>query len=77
VADETIRLQLSRAQALVFFDWLARFNDAGDAELEDQAEQRVLWNLEAMLEAALVEVLDPEYDRLLAEARATVRDPIE
>jgi hypothetical protein len=29
-------------EALVFFEWLARFNNADDAAFEDQAEQVVL-----------------------------------
>ena len=70
-----INLELSREEALVLFDWLSRFNKDGDAKFEDQAEQRVLWDVEGMLESALVEPFDPKYDELLARARARVRDP--
>jgi hypothetical protein len=34
----------------------------------------VLWDIEAALESNLVAILDPHYDRLLAEARNRVRD---
>lgn len=66
--------ELSREEAIVFFEWLARFNKSEDKRFEDQAEQRVLWNLEATLESALVEPLDPNYAQVLAMARAKVRD---
>jgi hypothetical protein len=68
-----INLDLSREEALVLFDWIARFNKSENS-FHDQAEQRVLWNIEAMLESALDEPLDPEYANLLAQARAKVRD---
>lgn len=55
------------------FEWIARFNQ-GIQEFEDQAEQRVLWDLEAMLESAVIEVLSPDYALRLEEARGRVRD---
>ena len=70
-----VELTLSHDEALVFFDWLARFNSAEEKYLADQAEERVLWDLEAMLESVLVELLDPNYKQLVEKARAAVRDP--
>lgn len=74
MSDPDISVTLSRAEALVLFEWLARFNKTCRSDFEDQAEQRVLWDLEAMLEATLVEPLDSRYADLLAAARARVRD---
>lgn len=37
-------------EALVFFEWLARFNNADDAAFEDQTEQVVLRSIERLLE---------------------------
>ncbi len=42
MSDHKIHLGLSRQEAVVFFEWLARFNKADDTKFEDQAEQRVL-----------------------------------
>ncbi|TCN31038.1 hypothetical protein EV644_13015 [Kribbella orskensis] len=57
VADE-FSLRLSRDQALVLFEWLARTSSAGaPVGFEDQAEQRVLWDLESALERVLIEPL--------------------
>ncbi len=74
MADNKVHLELTREEAIVFFEWLARFNKADDARFEDQAEQRVLWDIEAMLETTLVEPLESSYGELLARARAAVRD---
>ena len=59
---------------LRLFEWLSRFDDSGDGTFRDQAEQRVLWDIHAALESNLVAILDPQYDRLLAEVRDRVRD---
>ncbi len=74
--DEPVTLTLSRDEALVFFDWLHRFNSEGH-RFDDQAEQRVLWDLEASLESTLVEPLKPDYVEILAAARSRVRDSAE
>jgi len=79
LADE-VNLRLSEDEALVLYDWLARTTE-GDAPVpfEDQAEQRVLWDMEAMLEP-LLPLVDhinsnrPTYQEMLLAARARVRD---
>lgn len=62
---EEISLELSHDRALVLFEWLAR-TGAGEqpAAFEDQAEQRVLWDLEAVLEKRLVEPFKSDYREL-------------
>jgi hypothetical protein len=72
-----VTLTLSPSAALVLFDWLARLNHGGDGAFADQAEQRVLWDLEAMLESALAEPFSAEYETLLRAARDAVRDATE
>ena len=77
----SVSLTFSRAPASVLFEWLHRVEDAHEdltrAWFEDQAEQRVLWNMSACLETALTEPLRPNYDALLDAARGKVRDPRE
>lgn len=74
VGDE-ISFALSRDQALVLFEWLARTGNAGEpAAFEDQAEQRALWDLESALEAVLTEPLGVDYRAKLEAARGRVRD---
>ena len=74
----TIRLTLP--EALVLFELLSRLNDSGSDKppiaslLEDQAEQRVLWDLEATLEKTLVAPFATDYADQLRNARDIVRD---
>jgi hypothetical protein len=59
------------------YDWLVRFNESQDASFVDQAEERVLFDLESVLEKILVAPLKSNYTSLLAAARSKVRDEIE
>ena len=60
MTDADITLRLSGDEALVLFEWLTSFN-AGEPRFDDQAEQRVLWDLEAGLERHLVSPLREDY----------------
>ncbi len=69
-----ITLELTNDEALVLFDWISRFNDKNDNDFEDQAEERVLWIIESLLEKQLAEPLSEHYDKFLESARENVRD---
>lgn len=69
-----VELSLSKSQALVLFDGISRFNDDDSNTFADQAEQRILWDLEASLEAKLVEVVSGNYEDAITTARRNVRD---
>ena len=74
--NDYVPLHLSRDHAIVLFEWLARTSALGrPADFADQAEERVLWDLESNLEALLPDVLADNYRERVAEARAIVRDP--
>ena len=70
---ESVKVDLTKDEALVLFEWLAR-NDAASGQLviEDESERNVLWVLEGLLERLLVEPLRVDYKERLAEARAKV-----
>lgn len=72
--NTAIQIELTDDEALVLFDWLSRLDTTGRHEIEDQAEQRALWNLEAALEKKLAAILDPRYRELVAGARDRLRD---
>lgn len=73
--NDEVSIGLSRDQALVLFEWLARTGSGEQpAAFEDQAEQRVLWDLEAALEKHLAEPFRSDYRDLLEAARSRVRD---
>ncbi len=65
---------LTPDEALVLFDFVSRYSDTGELRIEDQAEQRVLWNLCCLLEKELVEPFNPDYMKLLQSARDRLRD---
>ncbi len=74
MSGDDVVLRLDRRRALVFFEFLSRFGDAGQLSIGHQAEERVLWDLCADLERELVEPLRPDYDTLLRDARQQVAD---
>jgi len=70
-----VSLSLNRAEALVFFEWLAREDGAGSLSFAHPAEEQVLWRVEAQLEKCLADVFAPDYTARLAEARRSVLAP--
>lgn len=75
VGELPVELVLSGDEALVLFDWLARFNkNSNDAVVSDPAEAQVLWDLECSLERVLVSPLKENYEEVLQRARRKVRD---
>jgi hypothetical protein len=73
MSQDKVNLELTRAEALVLFEWLVRTDSAEAIPIEDKAEQKVFWKLEAALEKSLREPLLPDYSQLLAAARQEVR----
>jgi hypothetical protein len=74
VRAKNVKIELTGDAALVLYDWLTRFNQGTDTDFADQAEERVLFDLEAILEKVLVAPLQSDYPALLAQARSNVRD---
>lgn len=71
VSDESVDMRLTRAEVLVFFEWLASANET-DVLPADEAEHRALRDLESQLEAKLVEPFLPNYSALVSEAKRAV-----
>ncbi|MFF1538572.1 hypothetical protein ACFVWL_00745 [Microbacterium sp. NPDC058269] len=71
MTDVNVELRLTSAEALVLFEWLAAAADAKELVV-DEAEQRVLRDLESQLETKLVEPLMPNYTELVNAAKAAV-----
>ena len=72
--EDLVRIELTGDEALVLFDFLERFSESNKLELEDQAEQRVLWDLTCILERELAQPFAANYVELLSQARDRVRD---
>ena len=73
MSERPAPLDLSSAEMLVLFDWLSRSSEAGAPVADlDEAEQRVLWDLESALESRLAAPLDEHYEERLQQARDQV-----
>jgi hypothetical protein len=70
----TVELSFSRSEALVLFEFLSRFSEQKSLDIQDQAEQRVLWDMHAKLERTLTELLSDNYEAHLRQAQEEVRD---
>ena len=72
---DAVTVTLSADEALVLGDFLFRMSHARAFQglVEDQAELRVLWNLEARLEP-LTPAMAANYLELLTAARDALRD---
>ena len=73
--NSPVVLRLSKSEALVLFEWLARSNETEQLRFENDAEQVVLWRLEGLLESTLVEPFLPDYKEIVARAWARINDP--
>ncbi|MCL1138993.1 hypothetical protein [Shewanella pneumatophori] len=43
--SKQVELKLTEDEAWVLFEFVRRFSDSDKLDIEDQAEQRALWNL--------------------------------
>lgn len=68
----TITFDLSSDQALVLFEWLAQFDQAGSEIFRHHAEEKVVWKIEGILEERLDMLFEPNYKQLLAEAQKRI-----
>ena len=66
-------IELSKNEALVLIEFLLRFRDKDKLSIEDEAEEQILWDLCAMLETEVPELLDKNYKDLLEKAREIVK----
>ena len=72
LVENNISLNLTKDEALVLFDFLHRFSDTDKLTIKHDSEKRVLWDINCLLESALLEPHDSKYDKLLEKARLSV-----
>lgn len=73
--NNDVLLRLTKDEALVLLEWLSRFNEGENRGLfQDQAEERVLWDMEACIEQVISASFNSNYTEILAKAREKVRD---
>ena len=72
-SEEKVIIELTKSEALVLFEFLARTSDDVSLKSPDQAERQALWNLECLFEKALVEPFLPNYQELLEQAKRRLK----
>ena len=72
--NHDVTITLTSDEAVVLFEFLRRFSDKDKLTIEDQAEQRALWNLCCIFEKVSVLPLDVTYPHALGAARDRLRD---
>jgi hypothetical protein len=73
--NNNILLHLTNDEAIVLLEWLTTFNKNVDLNLfQDQSEQRVLYDMEAVLEQNVTETFQDNYQEVLSKARASIKD---
>lgn len=73
--NKSVSLKLSSDEALVLLEWLTKFNQKEHPLLfEDQAEERILFDLESSLEKVVSETFEGNYLENLSRARQEIRD---
>lgn len=71
--DKKVNIELTKEEAIALFEFLGRFNKNDDLnKFEDQSEQRVLWDLECILEKELSEPFRANYHEIVKKARDNV-----
>jgi hypothetical protein len=71
---DKIKIELTKDEALVLFEFLSRFSESENLDIQHQSEERVLWNLTCSLEKILVEPFKENYDEILNLARERLKD---
>lgn len=75
MSKQKVNIELTKEEAIVLFEFLGRFNEDDDSSrFEDQAEQRVLWNIESSLEKKLSEPLRADFQDIVSKSRERLRD---
>ena len=70
-----ISIVFSEDEAIVLFEWLHKLNEEERPGLiQDQAEERLLFDLESELEKMVSSAFSNNYKELLFKARARIRD---
>ena len=72
--SEEVTLTLTKDEAWVLFDFVRRFSDSEKLIIEDQAEERALWNLCSVFERTMNQEEDIEYKKYIKRCRDRLRD---
>jgi hypothetical protein len=72
--EDEVSIRLTQAEALVLFDFCSRFTQQHTLSIEDQAEERVIWDITSILERMLLGTFQSDYSEKVAVSREKLRD---
>ncbi|WNJ97256.1 hypothetical protein RND59_18800 [Vibrio ruber] len=72
--SKEVQITLTEDEAWVLFEFTRRFSDTDKLGIEDQAEERALWNSCYVFEKALHQDSDLKYTYFIAACRNRLRD---
>lgn len=72
--ENVLSISLTPDEAVVLFEFVRRFSDTDTLSIEDQAEERALWNLCCVFEKHLNLPMEGSYADILKMARERLRD---
>ena len=71
---EEVSIKLTKDEALVLFEFLSRFSSSDALSIQDQAEERALWNLTCTFERLFSEPFSDDWTEIISAARKRLRD---
>ncbi len=69
-----VAIELEDDEAIVLFDFLSRFSNDDTLSIVHQSEERVLWDLQCILEKQVGSLFDGSFDEVVSKARLSVAD---
>ncbi|AJQ92892.1 hypothetical protein [Gynuella sunshinyii] len=72
--SKEVKITLTEDEAWVLFELTRRFSDSSKLSIEDQAEERALWNLCCIFEKSLHQESEVGYNEFIAQCRERLRD---
>lgn len=72
--SKEVKISLTEEEAWVLFELTRRFSDSDKLSIEDQAEERALWNLCCIFEKTMHQESNLEYKDFIAKCREKLRD---
>lgn len=74
--SQEVQITLTEDEDWVLFEFTRRFSDTDKLSIEDQAEERALWNLCCIFEKSLQINSDAEYRIHISQCRERLRDEL-
>ena len=72
--SKDVQITLTEDEAWVLFEICRRFSSTDKLSIENQAEERALWNLHCVFEKTLHQASDIDYKEFISKCRDRLQD---